>query len=283
MLMEVSGENAAGDSPGPRGAARMACVEASSGVAPLIAREDGGGADERMPAIASTIIASTAEVPLETGDPGIQRCAPASTDPSRSARAGRSTTCPAGTSSGQRGEAQSLYRSGFAATSLEAAPLDDPHCVTIRRDGIRQRPEPRPRLLAARYRPDMATRRASCSCGQLTVEVGGDPVRVSICHCLACQRRTGSVFGMQARWPREQVRIEGDATEYVRISDEGEERSFFFCPRCGATVYYRPDPEHIAVPIGAFADPKFPAPRVSVWEDRMHPWVGLPDGIEHIG
>jgi hypothetical protein len=90
-----------------------------------------------------------------------------------------------------------------------------------------------PRLLAARYRLDMASRRASCSCGQLKVEVDGDPVRVSICHCLACQRRTGSAFGMQARWPREQVRIEGDATEYVRISDEGEGRSFFFCPRCG--------------------------------------------------
>jgi hypothetical protein len=45
---------------------------------------------------------------------------------------------------------------------------------------------------------------------------------------------------MQARWPREQVRIEGDATEYVRISDDGEGRSFF-CPRCGATVYFCPD------------------------------------------
>ncbi len=39
----------------------------------------------------------------------------------------------------------------------------------------------------------------------------------------------------------------------------------------------------MTVPVGAFADPNFPAPRVSVWEDRMHPWVGLPDGIEHIG
>ena len=77
---------------------------------------------------------------------------------------------------------------------------------------------------------------------------------------------------MQARWPRGQVRIEGDATEYVRISDEGEEeRSFFFCPRCGATVYWWLDPERIAVPVGAFADPNFPAPRVSVWEDSMHP------------
>ncbi len=88
---------------------------------------------------------------------------------------------------------------------------------------------------------------------------------------------------MQARWPREQVRIEGDATEYV-FGPPTSPRSarFFFCPRCGATVYWAV-PEHIAVPVGSFADPNFPAPRVSVWEDRMHPWVGLPDGIEHIG
>ena len=104
----------------------------------------------------------------------------------------------------------------------------------------------------------MATRRASCSCGQLTVEVEGEPLRVSICHCLACQRRTGSAFGTQSRWSRERARIEGEATEYVRISDDGEERSFFFCPRCGATVYFWIDQEHIAVPVGAFADPNSP-------------------------
>ena len=46
----------------------------------------------------------------------------------------------------------------------------------------------------------MSKRLASCSCGQLTAEVTGDPVRISICHCLACQRRTGSVFAEQARF-----------------------------------------------------------------------------------
>jgi hypothetical protein len=61
---------------------------------------------------------------------------------------------------------------------------------------------------AARYRLDMATRRASCSCGQLTVEGEGegegegDPVRVSICHCFACQPRTRSVRGAVTLAPR---------------------------------------------------------------------------------
>jgi hypothetical protein len=88
---------------------------------------------------------------------------------------------------------------------------------------------------------------------------------------------------VQARWPREQVRIDGDATEYVfAFPTIARSTHFFFCPRCGATFYWAVM-EHITVPVGGFADPNFPAPRVSVWEERMHPWVGLPDGIEHIG
>ena len=81
---------------------------------------------------------------------------------------------------------------------------------------------------------------------------------------------------MQARFPRGRVNIEGRSTEYVRVSDDGESRSFNFCPDCGSTVYYGTDPELIAVPIGAFADPSFPPPRVSVWESRRHPWVNVP-------
>jgi hypothetical protein len=127
----------------------------------------------------------------------------------------------------------------------------------------------------------MSSREAACSCGQLRVTVEGDPVRISMCHCLACQRRTGSAFSMQARWPVERVQVVGRYTDYVRVSDEGEERTFHFCPDCGATVFYQTDPDRIAVPIGAFADPSFPPPRVSVWESRRHPWVALPDGVEH--
>jgi len=127
----------------------------------------------------------------------------------------------------------------------------------------------------------MITRRATCSCGQLRLEADGDPVRISMCHCLACQRRTGSAFGMQARFPNERVRIEGRSQEYVRVNDEGEERTFSFCPECGAIVFYRTDTELTAVPIGAFADPTFPQPTISVWEARKHPWLTLPAELEH--
>jgi hypothetical protein len=130
----------------------------------------------------------------------------------------------------------------------------------------------------------MSTRRASCSCGQLTARVAGEPVRVSICHCLACQRRTGSPFAEQARFPRERVSISGVSTEYVRVGDEGSRARFHFCPICGATVYYEPGglDEFLTIPVGAFADPGFPTPLVSVYESRMHKWVVPPPQAEHI-
>lgn len=124
----------------------------------------------------------------------------------------------------------------------------------------------------------MALRIASCSCGQLTASTSAEPVRVSVCHCLACQRRTGSVFGAQARFPAASVTIEGISREFVRVADSGNRLKFRFCPECGATVHYVVEGKEdlIAIPIGAFADPSFPPPRFSVHENRMHPWVAIP-------
>ncbi len=131
----------------------------------------------------------------------------------------------------------------------------------------------------------VSEREASCSCGQVRVVATGDPVHVSICHCLACQRRTGSSYGYQARCLTENVRISGDRSEYVRYADEeATERRFHFCPHCGSTVYYTGDenPDMVAVAVGAFADPSCPEPSRSVWEERKHSWVVAPETAEHI-
>jgi hypothetical protein len=130
----------------------------------------------------------------------------------------------------------------------------------------------------------MIQRTASCSCGQLQAKVTADPIRVSVCHCLACQRRTGSVFGAQARFAPEAVTVSGNSKEFARVGDEGTRISFHFCPDCGATVYYTPSgPEGlVAIPVGAFADPSFPAPSFSVYEERMHAWVQVPGDVTHM-
>jgi hypothetical protein len=130
----------------------------------------------------------------------------------------------------------------------------------------------------------MSDRIATCRCGQLRVKCTGDPVRVSVCHCLDCQKRSGSAFAAQARWPEKQVAVTGEFSEWSSVGDSGGRATFSFCPRCGSTVAFVIDamPGVIAVPVGAFADPKFPPPRFSVYEERKHAWVAvIGDDIEH--
>lgn len=130
----------------------------------------------------------------------------------------------------------------------------------------------------------MTTRTASCRCGQLTATCEGEAVRVSVCHCLACQQRTGSAFAAQARWPDERIVVRGAAKTWVRVADSGHRATYSFCPECGSTVAYVIEgwPGVVAVPMGAFADPEFPAPGFSVYENRKHAWIAvLGDDVKH--
>ena len=126
----------------------------------------------------------------------------------------------------------------------------------------------------------MTSRTASCSCGQLRIEVDGEPLGVGVCHCLACQQRTGSVFAALASFAAP-FEVSGVASEYVRTGDQGAQFRFRFCPVCGTNLFHSEEgvSGRVGVAVGAFADPDFPAPGVSVYDCRRHPWVQLPPGI----
>ncbi|TIU83618.1 MAG: GFA family protein, partial [Mesorhizobium sp.] len=108
----------------------------------------------------------------------------------------------------------------------------------------------------------MVTRRAECSCGQLSATCAGEPVRISVCHCLDCKRRTGSAFSYNVRFAEADVTIDGRALQFTRTGEQGGQITYSFCPDCGTTVHYRIDtqPGLTAIPVGAFADPSFPPP-----------------------
>ena len=125
---------------------------------------------------------------------------------------------------------------------------------------------------------------ASCRCGQLRALCTGDPVRVSVCHCLDCQRRSGSAFAVQARFPADQVRLTGNMRDWSASGVSGGRTTFHFCPDCGGTVAFRSDalPELVAIPVGTFADTAFAPPTVSGYEERRHPWAAvLGDAVRH--
>jgi len=131
----------------------------------------------------------------------------------------------------------------------------------------------------------MTAHTASCRCGQLKATATGEPLRVSVCHCLDCKKRSGSAFAVQARWPEERVRIEGISKTWIHHADSGNRITHHFCPECGSSMHYRIEGKFeglVAIPLGAFDDPYFPSPKFSVWEERKNEWVAiLGDDVEH--
>jgi len=125
----------------------------------------------------------------------------------------------------------------------------------------------------------MTEREAACTCRQLRIACRGEPALVSMCHCLECQRRTGSAFGVQAWFPLAQAGpAEGRAKQHVRTGDSGRHVTFSFCPDCGGTVFWTVEdrPDLVAVAVGTFADPSFAPPSRSVHERTRHPWTVAP-------
>lgn len=126
------------------------------------------------------------------------------------------------------------------------------------------------------------THDAACACGGLRLSLSGEPRRVSSCHCLACQRRTGAVFTTNAFFPRDQiVSLDGEERTFQRQGDSGGILTFHFCPTCGSTVYWDNPrvPDLVVVAVGAFADPSFPPPTRTIWTVAQHRWLSLPEEI----
>ena len=121
---------------------------------------------------------------------------------------------------------------------------------------------------------------ASCQCGKLTATIddGAEPT-VVMCHCIDCQKRSGSPFGAMAYYPDGTVSFGGEAREYSRPTDSGNTYTTGFCPSCGSTLYGKASrfPGITGVTVGSISDPAFPMPARSVYEQSRHEWVAMPE------
>ncbi|WP_143844316.1 GFA family protein [Bradyrhizobium cosmicum] len=123
---------------------------------------------------------------------------------------------------------------------------------------------------------------ASCHCGQLSLSVEGEPALVSACNCTRCQRRSGSAFALTSRWSKNQITgRSGESVTYARKGASGGKVECVFCPQCGSTVSTVPEllPDLIGIPVGCFADPTFPEPKVAAWCDSKLEWVRFPQEV----
>ena len=119
--------------------------------------------------------------------------------------------------------------------------------------------------------------KASCQCGALRADISG-PGHGVMCHCKACQRRTGSPFGMMVYYDAADVALRGEATQYTRTADSGDELTHGFCPTCGTPLWLTTarHPGGIGIAVGAHEGNDSAPPVRSVFEECRHPWVVVP-------
>ncbi|MEZ0472873.1 GFA family protein [Luteimonas salinilitoris] len=127
-------------------------------------------------------------------------------------------------------------------------------------------------------------RTAACACGQLRLEIQGDPQGVYACACLECQRATGSAFAYRARYARARIRVSGEQRAWRRGSDAGRWVEQYFCPVCGTLVYMGGEalPDAVVVSVGCFADPTFAAPARLYHAARRHGWYVTARDIQRV-
>jgi len=104
------------------------------------------------------------------------------------------------------------------------------------------------------------TRSGGCVCGAVRFAAAGEPLRVTICHCTWCQRRTGTAFGTEVVYETGQVTMTGETARYRHHSDEsGRWLDVGFCPICGTNLGFTLEaaPSLRTLPAGAFDDPSW--------------------------
>ena len=132
----------------------------------------------------------------------------------------------------------------------------------------------------------MTTRTARCGCGRAEITVEDEPVRVILCHCNFCQRRTGSTFAASGQWAEKSVvAVNGETKRYNGLEVDGVSSpispggvNYYFCPTCGSVLYWDWGVEGqaertVSIGVGNFGDPSFPMPTVEFGTGFRHDWV----------
>lgn len=122
-----------------------------------------------------------------------------------------------------------------------------------------------------------------CACSAVQFKLRQAPMFVHCCHCLACQRETGSAFAVNALIETSAVEITAGTLETIRIptaSGKGQLRCQ--CDRCHTVLYshYAGAGTAIAfVKVGTLEQPDRIQPDIHIYTATRQPWIRLPDDL----
>jgi hypothetical protein len=120
-----------------------------------------------------------------------------------------------------------------------------------------------------------------CACGEVRYRLASEPLFVHCCHCLNCQRQTGSAFVINLLIEADRVELlRGEPREGSVPRDGGLTHEIWRCPACGVALfsdYGRRDVRFVRA--GTLDDPAAVEPDVHIYTRSKLPWVTLPDGV----
>ncbi len=120
-----------------------------------------------------------------------------------------------------------------------------------------------------------------CSCGEVRYRLTADPLITHCCHCLNCQRQSGSAFAINILIEADRVEIlTGEPQRVDAPRDDGSTQAIFRCPACQVAVYSeysRPDVRFVRA--GTLDDPSRVAPDVHIFARSKRAWIALPDSV----
>ena len=120
-----------------------------------------------------------------------------------------------------------------------------------------------------------------CSCGAVRYRLMSEPLFTHCCHCLNCQRQTGSAFVINLLIEADRVELVAGAPQPVDVPrDDGSSQRIFRCPTCQVAVYSEYGrPEVWFVRGGTLDDPTQAAPDVHIFTRSKLSWVAIPESV----
>jgi hypothetical protein len=121
-----------------------------------------------------------------------------------------------------------------------------------------------------------------CACGAIRYRLASPPMFVHCCHCLDCQRQTGSAFVLNALIETDRIALLAGKPEPVPVpTDSGRPHDIYRCPKCQTAVWsdYGRRLNLRFVRVGTLDDPKALKPDVHIYTRSKQPWIGLPEGV----
>ena len=119
-----------------------------------------------------------------------------------------------------------------------------------------------------------------CACGAVRYRLASDPLIVHCCHCLSCQRQTGSAFVINVLIETERVELLAGEPQSVDVPRDRGKQRIWRCPSCQVALYSQyTSPRVRFVRAGTLDDPASVAPDVHIYTRSKLPWVTLPESV----